>query len=100
MEKLKTETELLEFISNQLTGIYIILCFTMLAVFYIVYKKITEWKEQEEQSPFRILNKIKRDMSCSGGKSVKKGRYNKANNLKQPTGYTVDKKGNVKPKYN
>jgi hypothetical protein len=42
-------------------------------------------------------------MSCSGGKSVKKGRsgrYNKANNLKQPTGYTVDKKGNVKPKYN
>jgi uncharacterized membrane protein YjfL (UPF0719 family) len=45
MEKLKTETELLEFISNQLTGIYIILCFTMLAVFYIVYKKITEWKE-------------------------------------------------------
>jgi len=42
MEKLKTETELLELISNQLTGIYIILCFTMLAVFYIVYKKITE----------------------------------------------------------
>ena len=39
-------------------------------------------------------------MSCSGGKSVKKGRYNKANNLKQPTGYTVNKKGNVKPKYN
>ncbi len=31
-------------------------------------------------------------MSCSGGKSTKKGRYNKANNLKQPTGYTVDKK--------
>ena len=26
-------------------------------------------------------------------------RYNKANNLKQPTGYTVDSKGNVKPIY-
>jgi hypothetical protein len=38
-------------------------------------------------------------MSCSGGKSTAKGRYNKANNLKQPTGYTVDNKGNVKPIY-
>jgi hypothetical protein len=37
-------------------------------------------------------------MSCSGGKSTKKGRYN--DNLKKPTGYTVDKNGNVKPKYN
>ena len=36
-------------------------------------------------------------MSCSGGKSTKKGGYNKADNLKKPTGYTVDKKGNVKP---
>lgn len=42
MEKLKTETELLELISNQLTGIHVILCFIMLAVFYIVFKKITE----------------------------------------------------------
>jgi hypothetical protein len=39
-------------------------------------------------------------MSCSGGKSTKKGGYNKADNLKKPTRYTVDKKGNVKPKYN
>jgi hypothetical protein len=39
-------------------------------------------------------------MSCTGGKSTKKGRYNKANNLKQPTEYIVDKKGNIKPKYN
>ena len=39
-------------------------------------------------------------MSCSGGKSTKKGRYNKANNLKQPVSYTIDRKGNVKPKYN
>jgi hypothetical protein len=39
-------------------------------------------------------------MSCSKGNSTKKGRYNKANNLKKPTGYTVDKKGNIKPKYN
>jgi hypothetical protein len=46
-----------------------------------------------------IYLKLK-DMSCSGGKSTKKGRYNKADNLKKPTGYTVDKKGNVKPKYN
>jgi hypothetical protein len=39
-------------------------------------------------------------MSCSGGgKSVKKGRYNKANNLKHPVSYTVDKNGNVKPIY-
>lgn len=37
-------------------------------------------------------------MSCSG-KTTIKGRYNKANNLKKPTGYTVDKKGNVKPIY-
>ena len=39
-------------------------------------------------------------MSCLGGKSTKKGGYNKADSLKKPTGYTVDKKGNVKPKYN
>lgn len=38
-------------------------------------------------------------MSCSAGKSTKKGRYNKVNNLKNPTGYTVDKKGNIKPIY-
>ena len=39
-------------------------------------------------------------MSCSGGKSTKKGKYSKTNTLKKPTGYTVDKKGNVKPMYN
>ena len=38
-------------------------------------------------------------MGCSGGSSTKKGGYNKANNLKKPTGYTVDSKGNVKPIY-
>jgi len=38
-------------------------------------------------------------MSCSGGKSVKKGGYNKVNNLKQPVSYTIDKKGNIKPIY-
>ena len=38
-------------------------------------------------------------MSCTRGKSTKKGRYNKANNLKQPTEYTVDSKGNIKPIY-
>jgi len=35
-------------------------------------------------------------MSCSSGKSTKKGRYNKANNFKQPISYTIDSKGNVK----
>lgn len=39
-------------------------------------------------------------MSCSGGKSTSKGSYNKATNLKSPTGYTIDKKGNIKPTYN
>ena len=39
-------------------------------------------------------------MSCSGGSKTKKGSYNKANNLKKPTGYTVDKNGNIKPIYN
>ena len=38
-------------------------------------------------------------MSYSGSKSTKKGSYNKANNLKQPTSYTIDKKGNIKPIY-
>lgn len=38
-------------------------------------------------------------MGCSGGSSTKKGGYNKVNNLKKPTGYTVDNKGNVKPIY-
>jgi hypothetical protein len=38
-------------------------------------------------------------MSCSGGKSTAKGRYNKANNLKQPISYMIDSKGNVKPIY-
>jgi hypothetical protein len=37
-------------------------------------------------------------MSCSG-KSTKKGNYNKANNLRKPTGYTIDKNGNIKPLY-
>jgi hypothetical protein len=47
---------------------------------------------------YSIIIKNK-NMSCSGGSKTKKGRYNKANNLKQPTGYTVDAKGNVKPIY-
>lgn len=38
-------------------------------------------------------------MSCTGGKSVKKGQYNKVNNVKQPISYTIDKNGNVKPLY-
>ena len=38
-------------------------------------------------------------MSCSSGKSTKKGSYNKANNLKQPISDTIDSKGNVKPIY-
>ena len=38
-------------------------------------------------------------MSCSGSKSTMKGSYNKATNLKSPTGYTIDKKGNIKPTY-
>jgi hypothetical protein len=38
-------------------------------------------------------------MSCSGRKSTMKGSYNKATNLKSPTGYTIDKKGNIKPIY-
>jgi hypothetical protein len=38
-------------------------------------------------------------MSCSGNKSTKKGYYNKVNNLKQPIGYTIDSKGNIKPIY-
>jgi len=38
-------------------------------------------------------------MSCTGGSKTKKGRYNKANNLKQPIEYTVDKNGHVKPVY-
>jgi len=38
-------------------------------------------------------------MSCSGGKSTKKGSYNKANNLKQPISYTIDKKGDNNGKY-
>jgi hypothetical protein len=50
---------------------------------------------------FRILmyNQKIKIMSCSSGKSTKKGRYNKANNLKQPISYTIDSKGNVKPIY-
>jgi hypothetical protein len=36
-------------------------------------------------------------MSCNGGSSTKKGRYNKQNNLKQPISYTIDGKGNIKP---
>jgi hypothetical protein len=39
---MKTELEMLERISNQLLGIHIILSFIMLAVFVIVYKKITK----------------------------------------------------------
>jgi hypothetical protein len=38
-------------------------------------------------------------MSCTGGTSTKKGGYNKKNNLKNPIGYTIDKKGNLKPIY-
>ena len=43
--------------------------------------------------------KRKNNMSCSGGKSTKKGNYDKINNLKNPIGYEIDKKGNVKPIY-
>jgi hypothetical protein len=39
---MKTETELLELISNQLTGIHILLTFIMLGVGYIAFKKISE----------------------------------------------------------
>jgi len=39
-------------------------------------------------------------MSCSGSKSTSKGSYNKATNLKKPTNYIIDKKGNIKPLYN
>jgi len=38
-------------------------------------------------------------MGCSSSKSTKKGYYNKANNLKVPTSYVIDKKGNVKAVY-
>ena len=38
-------------------------------------------------------------MSCLGGKSTKKGKYNKINNLKNPIGYELDKNGNIKPIY-
>jgi hypothetical protein len=38
-------------------------------------------------------------MSCGSGSGTKKGGYNKKNNLKQPTSYTIDKNGNVKPIY-
>jgi hypothetical protein len=39
-------------------------------------------------------------MGCSGSKSTLRGSYNKANNLKNPISYTIDKKGNIKPIYN
>lgn len=39
-------------------------------------------------------------MSCSGGKSSKKGNYNKKINLKNPTGYKMGKKGELIPIYN
>lgn len=39
-------------------------------------------------------------MSCSGSKSTMKGSYNRATNLKKPTGYIIDKRGNIKPTYN
>jgi hypothetical protein len=38
-------------------------------------------------------------MSCNGGKSTKKGKYNKKQNLMNPVSYTIDKNGNVKPIY-
>jgi hypothetical protein len=38
-------------------------------------------------------------MSCNGGSSTKKGKYNKENNLKQPIAYTIDKNGNLKAIY-
>jgi hypothetical protein len=62
---------------------------------------LTKWKKlikrnRRSNPPFVYLLKIKRYELFS----TKKGRYNKADNLKKPTGYTVDKNGNVKPKYN
>lgn len=38
-------------------------------------------------------------MSCSSSKNTLRGKYNKIINLQKPTSYTVDSKGNVKPKY-
>ena len=38
-------------------------------------------------------------MSCTGGKSVKKGKYNKTNNLQKPIDYTIDKNGKIKAIY-
>jgi hypothetical protein len=38
-------------------------------------------------------------MSCTGGKSVKKGKYSKTNNLQKPIDYTIDKNGNIKAIY-
>jgi len=38
-------------------------------------------------------------MSCSSGKSTKKGKYDKIKNLKQPIGYTIDKNGKLKAIY-
>ena len=38
-------------------------------------------------------------MSCTEGKSVKKGKYNKTNNLQKPIDYTIDKNGNIKAIY-
>jgi len=39
---MKTENELLELISNQLTGIHILLVFIMLGIFYIVLNKMNK----------------------------------------------------------
>jgi len=38
-------------------------------------------------------------MSCSGGKGVKKGKYNKTKKLQKTIDYTIDKNGNVKAVY-
>jgi hypothetical protein len=38
-------------------------------------------------------------LGCGSGSSTRKGKYNKENNLKQPTSYTIDKNGNVKAIY-
>ncbi len=37
---------------------------------------------------------------CGKGNNTLKGKYNKKENLMKPSGYIVDKKGNVKPIYN
>ena len=38
-------------------------------------------------------------MSCSSSKGTLRGKYNKITNLQKPISYTIDSKGNIKPKY-